>query len=171
MNMAGTLQGSSAAAEGGVDIKFSHIQLYTDRVCAVSEYKELEAALNTFNASFGSLGDYDAVDILKGQQLWSSLRGTTAGATTTAEDDKAAVAFVPHGRDVIKQLIAAFGFRVTGCYPDVNNDLASSSTVNTNSVLVTSSDPDGIQILVMSAAKDNTVEGSEAFGGVEILSF
>ena len=36
MNMAGTLQGSSAAAEGGVDIKFSHIQLYTDRVCAVS---------------------------------------------------------------------------------------------------------------------------------------
>ena len=43
-----------------------------------------------------------------------------------------------------KQLIAGFGFRVTGCYPDVGNSIA---MANTKSVLVTSKDSNGIQII------------------------
>lgn len=43
-----------------------------------------------------------------------------------------------------KQLIAGFGFRVTGCYPDDGNGIA---TANTKSVLVTSKDSNGIQII------------------------
>mmetsp|Transcript_11403 Transcript_11403/g.21044 ORF Transcript_11403/g.21044 Transcript_11403/m.21044 type:complete len:703 (-) Transcript_11403:90-2198(-) len=138
----------------GIDIKFSHVQLYVDRVCPVSEYKEFESSLNKFHESFNpdsNDAEVSVDNICKGQQLWNSLQGNAEEKT----------AFVSHGRDVVKQLIAGFGFRVTGCYPDVPGGTTPTSTANTNSVLVTSSDPNGIQILVTSVTND---KGAEKLG-------
>lgn len=140
----------------GVDIHFSHIQLYVDEVRPLEEYKEFESSLNKFHdLSYRDDKDVDgiisakaSVDIEKGRRLWNSLWGNDSTANTYTnmeEDDKATSSFVPHGRDVVKQLIAGFGFRVTG----VNN-----TPSNTNSVLVTSSDPNGIQIIVTSPSED-----------------
>ena len=78
-----------------VDIRFSHIQLYVDSVCAVSEYKELETALNKFHDSFSKDNDVavaEQVDIHQGQILWNSIQDAS-------KDEEA---FVPHGRDVVK---------------------------------------------------------------------
>ena len=85
----------------------------------------------------------------EGRKIWRSLR-----------DEEDAAAFVPHGRDVVKQLIAGFGFRVTGCYPDPA-DAGGSAT--TRSVAVTSGDPGGVQIVV-TAANDG-VEGAASVEG------
>lgn len=81
-----------------VDIRFSHIQLYADRVLPLGEYKEFEGAMNKFHQEFYQYKD-DATaetltdDIQQGQQLWNSMQGDDA-------EDK--TAFVPHGRDVVK---------------------------------------------------------------------
>ena len=132
-----------------IDIQFSHIHLYVDRVSSINEYKTLEASINTFYDRFDSDGNADGtssdgvhgrpLDVKRGQKIWESLHYHTS---TDAE-------FVSHGRDVVKQLIAGFGFRVTGCYPEVNAaDGTGGSGMNT--VLITSSDPEGIQIFVSS---------------------
>ena len=86
----------AGAGEDAVDIKFSHVHLYVDSVLAVSDYKELEAAMNQFHSTLGRgkkggvTGVVAAADIDEGRRLWESVQGT--------END----AFQPHGRDVIK---------------------------------------------------------------------
>jgi len=57
-----------------------------------------------------------------------------------------------------QQLIAGFGFCVAGCYPEVH---ASNSDTTTKTVLVTSSDPRGIQILVTAAVDNVVVDGGD----------
>lgn len=96
------------ADRSGVDIKFSHVQLYADEVRDVAEYKELEASMNEFYESFreggegapkgASGGGRGAADIREGVRLWGSIRLRRGGGD--AHDDDAA--FVPHGRDVVK---------------------------------------------------------------------
>ena len=58
---------------------------------------------------------------------------------------------IHHVSTSCQQLIAGFGFRITGCYPAINS--------STNSVLVTSSDPNGIQILITTV--NNAVKKSD----------
>jgi hypothetical protein len=127
----------------GVEIKFAHVHLYVDRVCEVNSYKEFEEALNQFQDKYDEVTTeiYDerkgySLDVTRGRQLWEIItKGKYADCTE---------GFVSHGRDVVKQLIAGFGFRVSGYH----------ITSDTNSVLVTSKDADGIQIVV-SAMKDD----------------
>ena len=101
-----------------IDVKFSHIQIYADIVLGVDEYKQFEADTNSFHQD----GCFDCGDKDHGVMPPT---------------------FVSSRRDVVKQLIAAFGFRVTGCYPGTG-----AASRCTNSVLVTSRDPRGIQVLV-----------------------
>jgi hypothetical protein len=59
------------------------------------------------------------------------------------QEDGMHTTFVPHSCDVIKQLIVGFGFRVTGFrFP------AAANKANTRSILVTSKDRKGVQIVV-----------------------
>ena len=123
-----------------LNIKFSHIQLYVDHIEHVNEYKSYEDSINKFHHEYGD--DESVLDITRGKDIWNSIQ----------EDAPAIMEnYSSHGRDVVKQLIAGFGFRVTGCNPPV--DIASP----TKTVLVTSSDPRGIQIVVTS--RDDHEEG------------
>lgn len=88
----------SGGSGGDVDIKFSHIQLYVDHLSTVGEYKKLEESLKIFHPGEATAGDnYTAKssdDIVNGWRLWNTLRGI--------EDTSDNVAYVPHGRDVVK---------------------------------------------------------------------
>eukprot|EP00581_Thalassiosira_minuscula_P018699 CAMPEP_0183712152 /NCGR_PEP_ID=MMETSP0737-20130205/7373_1 /TAXON_ID=385413 /ORGANISM="Thalassiosira miniscula, Strain CCMP1093" /LENGTH=775 /DNA_ID=CAMNT_0025940731 /DNA_START=4 /DNA_END=2331 /DNA_ORIENTATION=- len=178
-----------------IDIRFSHVQLYVDKLCPVAEYKELESSLNEFHDGMyassttseeeettaaaveeeekekqqeNSLSSMEN-DIDKGRSIWKALLRSGAREEDGGDDDDdaATTAFVPHGRDVVKQLLAGFGFRITGCHPAPSDVAAATdisendgggirgraaSSSSTNSVLVTSSDPNGIQMLVTSIA-------------------
>lgn len=117
-----------------VEIYFSHIQLYADSIGSVSEYKDLENALN-------SLSLYSSPKSLsEKRELWRS--------TYPSSDSSAP--FVPQNRDVVKQLLVGFGFRVTGCRLPEGND-----KTNTRSLLVTSKDPNGVQIVVTAIDEDS----------------
>mmetsp|Transcript_21505 Transcript_21505/g.45143 ORF Transcript_21505/g.45143 Transcript_21505/m.45143 type:complete len:707 (-) Transcript_21505:160-2280(-) len=121
-----------------LDIKFSHIHCYVDHVADVNRYKDLEVCINDFHDRFDDNNEPgDAIDVYKGSQLWKSM-------ADSPNDDQPE--FTSNGRDLVKQLIAGFGFRVTGCYPDTNASFVS----GTKSVLVTAKDPNGVQILVSS---------------------
>jgi hypothetical protein len=147
----------------GVDIQFSHVHLYVDRVCEVSTYKEFEDSLNQFQEKYDEeatakevmhheeidhRGGY-SLDVVIGRQLWQSII-TKRKSMDDNNNDTAAGAFASHGRDVVKQLIAGFGFRVTGCHV----------TPHTNSVVVTSKDPNGIQIVVSAIMKNDDTNNS-----------
>ena len=120
-----------------LEVSFSHVQLYVDHVEEIHVYKELEETLNKFHAK--------AVDrsCIEQQELWGSLSGRNCSSKATD--------FESHNRDVIKQLIVGFGFRVTGYRfpePEKNN-------ANTKSFLVTSRDSSGVQIIVTTMASNN----------------
>jgi len=134
----------------GLDIRFSHVHLYVDRVCDLSAYKEFEDSLNLFQENYdemtaGERIDEDeqrgiSLDVDVGRQIWQSI-------TEHNMDDNKSVAeeFASHGRDIVKQLIAGFGFRVTGCHV----------TSHTSTVVVTSKDANGIQIVVSAMKSDD----------------
>ena len=142
----------------GLDIRFSHVHLYVDRLCELSTYKEFEDSLNQFQEKYDEMpageekneveecGNSPSVDV--GRQLWQSI------TKQNVDDDNSMVEeFVSHGRDIVKQLIAGFGFRVTGCH----------ATSHTSTVVVTSKDPNGIQIVVsaMKRGDENMHEHEE----------
>ena len=150
----------------GVDIKFAHVHLYVDHLCEVSEYKEFEDKLNLFQEKYDDATSvmtamaeeeqqqqrgYHSLDVNRGRELWELITHHQQNINNNGGHDTTAVTaappsseFVSHGRDVVKQLIAGFGFRVTGWH----------GTSYTNTVVVTSKDADGIQIVV-TALKDD----------------
>ena len=94
--------GAKGGTGDGVDIKFSHVQLYVDSeiLSPLDEYKELEASMNRFQKTFikeendGITASNSPVDIERGRHLWESMQGLSS------KEER--VAFVPHGRDVVK---------------------------------------------------------------------
>lgn len=117
----------------GIDdaVAFSHVQLYVDHVEDLQVYKDLEDRLNQFAAAAAASQDSDS--LAQKKLLWR--RGIAGNGTTTSPPPDP---FCPQNRDVVKQLLSGFGFRVTGVrYGSL-----------TRSVLVTSRDPKGVQILV-----------------------
>lgn len=74
------------------------------------------------------------------KELEDTLNGNMGGKAHADDDDDV---FVPQGRDIVKQLLAGLGFRVTGAR--VPSDAV---VTNTRSVLVTSKDPGGVQFVV-----------------------
>lgn len=118
-------------------VAFSHIQLYVDRVKDLHEYKRLEEQLNEFDAHCRN-NNY-RMSIAEKKATWKSITGDN-------EEEQ----YTPQNRDVVRQLLAGLGFRVTGarCQPQAQT--------NTKSVLVTSKDPKGLQILVTAVDPDHT---------------
>lgn len=106
-------------------VSFSHVHLYVDHVEDLADYKEFEERLNKID-----LGTSDHADI---------------------KDE----AFVPQNRDIVRQLMAGLGFRVTAVrsFP--------TSTTNTKSVLVTSCDPNGVQFVVSAVDPQSNVAVDE----------
>jgi hypothetical protein len=109
-------------------ISFSHVHLYVDHVEDILVYKDLEQRLNLLSQIKKNNPDWTL------QQLAELYHHKSDG-----EDP-----FVPQNRDVVKQLLVAFGFRVTA----VRFPRRFVVPCNTNSVLVTSRDPDGVQFVV-----------------------
>jgi hypothetical protein len=132
-------------------ISFSHVQIYVDHLDDLGVYKSLETSLNTLDSRLGWNANEEhkddtqvfvsAQNILQVKRsLWQSLcyDGVTHGEGVQQQP------FVPQNRDIVKQLLVGFGMRVTGtCQGD-----------GTMSVLVTSKDSCGIQIVV--TAKDDS---------------
>lgn len=122
-----------------VKVSFSHIQLYADRIEELKVYKDLEDSLNEFASHWPNENQ-------ESKDKWTSLH------PKSQNDQK----FISQKRDVVKQLLVGFGFRVTGYrFPDGSNQ------ANTRSVLVTSRDPNGVQILV--TAIDDSVEQTDDY--------
>ena len=126
-------------------VSFSHVHLYVDELEELGVYKALEDRLNLFADKATDIGaDDTAYCIQQKQSLWKSLSGSPSDS----------LPFVPQNRDVVKQLLAGFGFRVTGVrYNGMHGAMS-----NTRSVLVTSCDPQGVQIVVTAIDKRSYVE-------------
>ena len=128
-----------------VAVSFSHFHMYVDNVDNLATYKSLEAKLNIFDASLA----VESVPLSAEDKktLWRSL-GSDDGKNRN--DDVAQ--YTSQNRDVIRQLIAGLGFRVTG-YVD---------HASTRSVLVSSRDTDGVQIMI--SAMKRTIGSSDHSG-------
>lgn len=114
-------------------VSFSHVQLYVDHVEELHVYKAWEDELNEFADAVKDCGSLE-----EKKALWS--RQHHAGGITGAPQ----VFWCPQNRDIVRQLLSSFGFRVTGARYEAH----------THSVMVTSPDPNGVQILVTSAVKN-----------------
>lgn len=120
-------------------LSFSHVHLYVDELDELSSYKEYESELHKLST-----------------QCCSSTAAKDLTAGSVANEKKEAIAFVTHGRDVVRQLLAGFGFRITGArYSGLQDDCDTIQT-NTRSLLITSKDPCGIQIVI--TAQDSTTD-------------
>lgn len=162
---------TSADERDAVQVSFSHFQLYVDRVENLEEYKVLEASLNDFHHQSTALKmeeeEYSAQSThqkLSTQQqqreLWHSITTDTDTDTTTKVANTKEVEdtlFVPQKRDVVKQLMCGLGFRVTG-YRFPNKEEKKANSANTRSLLVTSKDASGVQIIVSAIDDDNVVK-------------
>ena len=140
---------------------FSHVHLYTDHIDDLSVYKELEANL----ASFGN-----SVDSLKGMHLnikehrsnWHRDHLTlgkvdidvdvNVDVNVDVEEPQPPMEFIAQGRDLVKQLLAGLGFRITAVY---DNNIGERE--QTRNVLLTTKDPDGVQFIV-SCIKNPSLE-------------
>ena len=121
-------------------VSFSHVHIYVDQLKDLHVYKDLEDRLTGFvNNCKTPILDQNIVTL---QEEWRKVQPDHFPSSTTTTTSTTA-AFVPHNRDLVQQLLAGFGFRVTGARYGVSN---------TRSVLVTSRDPSGVQFLL--TAKD-----------------
>jgi hypothetical protein len=141
-----TMSTSSLPLTKDLRVSFSHVQLYVDRVESLDVYKKLEESLNRFHSQVSSSASPSTADEKRMQ--WELLTGSCPSKHAP---------FSPQNRDVIKQLMVGFGFRVTGYrISEEGND-----KVTTKSLLVTSRDSLGVQIVVTatgSVINDNLVE-------------
>ena len=116
-------------------VAFSHVQLFVDRVEDLRVYKAMEKRLNDFadDVAHQSSEEGSSLSVAQKKQLW-------AAAVAAASPPAAAEPpfYCPQNRDVVMQLLSSFGFRVTGAR----------FGSQTRSVLVTSRDPRGVQIIV-----------------------
>jgi hypothetical protein len=133
--------------EQHASVSFSHVHLYADRVEDLQVYKALELDLNNFAEARAACTSTLSLD--EQRELWQSM----------THHHQPSEAFVSHGRDVVKQLMAGLGFRVT----------AARYSTATRTVLVTSQDADGVQILV--TALSEPAGATEEASGQEEDSF
>lgn len=111
-------------------VSFSHVHLFVDHVDSFTSYKQFEDSLNRFHAATSS----NDTTLVQKQRLWESMGYRRER-------------FFPQNRDIVKQLMAGFGFRVTGYrFPSADNG-ASARTL-----LISSRDLNGVQFVVTAAA-------------------
>ena len=146
-------------------VSFSHIHLYVDLVEDVGVYKKMEADLNRLSSRIAEMGEEAndgsgdgkafGLDIEKCRMLYDEITGRSSSENLDEE-------FVPQGRDVVKQLLSGLGFRVTG------KRMADS---NTRSVLVTTNDPNGVQIVVTALGGDSEKDQYAHFDASNVQRF
>jgi len=124
-------------------VSFSHIHVYTDHIDDISVYKQLEDNLNSFGERIGDLKEIRK-NIVEYKQKWENNGDDYCGSLTNE-------GFVSQGRDLVKQLLAGLGFRITG-YLD---------TKQTRNVLVTAKDPQGVQFVISSVKGEATTREKE----------
>jgi len=122
-------------------VSFSHVHLYVDSVKGLDEYKKLEGKLNEFcsisaspsgrgGSSVGCFGDIAAA-----RASWEAL-GATHGHPCTGQRDPEQ--WNSSTQDIIEQMLVGLGWRITAvCERD-----------DTRSLLVTSRDSAGVQVVV-----------------------
>mmetsp|Transcript_25550 Transcript_25550/g.59998 ORF Transcript_25550/g.59998 Transcript_25550/m.59998 type:complete len:509 (-) Transcript_25550:1798-3324(-) len=133
-------------------VSYSHVHLYVDHLQSLPTYKKFEDVLNKFSEDCES----NTTATLEHKiHHWNQLTGS----------DNKDKEFVAHQRDIVQQLLAGFNFRITGArYPGLrSDDGVESIKTNSRSVLVTSKDPNGIQILVTAAVDNEEASGNDAF--------
>ena len=157
-------------------VSFFHVHLYVDYLDELDVYKKLEGELDELSRQRQHL-DLDAGAALnqkneqKAKDIWTSIVGKTSsnGLSGNEADPKE---FASQNRDVVRQMLVAFGFRVTGArYSNLEN---STVTTNTRSVLLTSRDPNGIQILVTAIdhnAAPTTRDPFHHFDAAQVATF
>ena len=128
------------------DLSFSHLHLYSETLESLSTYKEIESRLNAFHASKSSpVFSAAPADTAAGRATFLSTPGASIGQASK---------YAPQDRDVVKQLLAGVGYRVTGVYDGAN----------TTSMLVTSKDPAGVQIVVTALKLDAPAGSKDQYG-------
>ncbi len=120
-----------------VEVKFSHVHFYTDNIDDISEYKKLENHLNSF-ASGNNLDEMH-LNLPDFQETW---RKEHAGDSSCE--------FVPQNRDLIRQLLAGLGFRIT----------ATCEVEGTKNMLVTTKDFNGVQFVISAIDRDSEASAS-----------
>ena len=163
-------ENSATSLKQDLRLSFSHVQLYVDRVEDIETYKDLESSLNHFinlsskDEPVEEKHDDRGLSRAAGQRkLWQPIIKTRPFSSGDQ-------AFVSQNRDVVKQLIVGLGFRVTGYrFPTEDNK------ANTRSLLVTSRDSNGVQIIVTARdeATDNVSDDYHHFdaGRLDYLEF
>lgn len=123
------------SADQYASVAFSHVHLYADHVEDLTLYKALELDLNNFSEARAVCTS--TLTLEEQRELWQSISHPQYSSET----------FVSHGRDVVKQLMVGLGFRVT----------AARYSTATRTVLVTSQDANGVQILVTAASEPTSI--------------
>ena len=138
-----------------VDVSFSHVQLYVDAIEHLDDYKRLEDDANRLvsriNSTNGDVAakrdDEQRLDVDEYREVYRAIAAEEnsnddpPSKDSNADTQNDPPPFVPHGRDVIRQLIAGLGFRITAASQSGDFD-------GTKSVLLTTRDPNGVQIVV-----------------------
>jgi len=142
------------------------MHLYVDSVEDIDVYKRLESNLNQLSSRIAEMGEEanssgdgqsSGLDIEKCRTIYDDITDRSSQRIVDQE-------FISQGRDVVKQLISGLGFRVTGKRMEDRS----------RSVLVTTKDPNGVQIVVTALGKDSTSsEGDKYshFGASNIQRF
>ena len=144
----------SSFSPADLQVSFSHVQMYVDKIEPIQVYKDLEERLNKFAGlqRENGLNPKLAGNLSEKKELWDSMtkEGVEKESISLKETE-----FTSQNRDVIKQLIAGFGFRVTASrLSDSEKD------ATTQSLLLTSEDLRGVQFIV--TALDEETSQSEA---------
>lgn len=146
---------SKTSPNDDLNIAFSHVQLYVDKVENIKTYKELENSLNQFiklsakdDSEEGGLNGNGAASR---RDLWQSITKTHSLSSGASD-------FIPQNRDVVKQMIVGFGFRVTGF-----RFATKENNANTRSILVTSKDSNGVQVIVTARDDNATARASDDY--------
>jgi hypothetical protein len=161
-------------------VSFAHVQLFVDKLEEWQVYQALETTLNEFRCCnerqkednlVASVDDSCSpqAQIETHQRLWRDMPSTSG---------EQKMVFTPHNRDIVKQLMFGFGFRVTrATTTTTTTDQRDSDACGTRSVLVTSRDPKGIQFLITAPAQrhdDNNTNNmlpSSSNGSLSIGTF
>ena len=144
------------------ELHYDHLQLYVDKLEPIEHYKGIENRLNRFvdftkskgiDMSMKSSACGTGRDVTTARQVWTSMveqeskdSGDNQGGYTVADPTK----FVPHGRDLVAQLLYGFGWRVTGSHEGDG----------TQTLLVTTNDLTGVKFAI--TAKAVSSDGSSS---------
>ncbi|CAD7926126.1 unnamed protein product [Amoebophrya sp. A120] len=104
-----------AVADLGNQLKFHHLHLYVNSLKSLEEYKAVEDKLNNFVSSVGNVEKFKKqTAVEKNEELEQLLRAMWREKYEPKAPD--ATKYVPHGQDVVKQMIMGAGWRIAGVH-------------------------------------------------------